>query len=448
MNNIREKINDFIKDLRQDHKIGKYIYNSSLDENVNKVYYSGPYWDDNEIAAGLESLLTGKWLSSGEHVYKFENAFSKRYNIGFSLMVNSGSSSNLVLLSAVKKYFKWDDHDEIIVSPVGFPTTIAPIVQNNLKPVFLDIEWGTLNFDLHPLVNKITEKTKAIFVSPVLGNPCNIDKLIEISDKYNIVLLLDGCDSLGSKWNGKYLNEYFFASTCSFYAAHHLCTAEGGMISSDDEEFIKLCRSFSWWGKSCYCIGSANLLPNGTCGCRFSKWLDNYYGLVDHRFVFDNMGYNLKPLDIQGAFGLEQLKKADEIESKRRYNFFRIKKIFEEELEDYLYIPSSYHESDPCWFGVPIVLKNYMAYGSILLDDKYNKESLISWLEQNGIQTRPYFAGNLLMHPGYSDLDDYKKYPQANKVLDKVFFVGCHPSYNENVFNHLRKVLKEWRERI
>lgn len=447
MIDIKSEIKEFIKSIRSKTKVGKYIYNNSLEENPNKVFYSGPYWDDEEIAAVIETILTGKWLSSGENVHKFESAFCKKLNQDYAVMVNSGSSANLVLITAAKKYFEWNDDDEIIVSPVGFPTTIAPIVQNNLKPAFVDIEWATLNFDLHKLESKINEKSKAIFLSPVLGNPCNISKLLDICRKHNLILLLDSCDSLGSKWEYNYLNEYAFASSFSFYPAHHITTAEGGMVTSNDEEFIDLCRSISWWGRACYCVGSANLLPNGTCGCRFDKWLPNYDGEIDHKYIFDNIGYNLKPLDLQGAIGLVQLSKMDEIDVKRKYNKYQIQKILQEELEDYCYIPSSYHEADTSWFGVPIVMKNYMAHGVILLDEKGNRQSLVKHLEAAGIQTRPYFAGNILMHPGYEHLDDFKKYPEANKVLDRVFFLGCHPSYTEGVFDHIRKTVIEWREK-
>jgi CDP-6-deoxy-D-xylo-4-hexulose-3-dehydrase len=176
-------------------------------------------------------------------------------------MVNSGSSANLVLIAALKRRFNWQDGDEIIVSPVGFATTVSVIHQNKLTPVFVDIEWNTLNFDIDQIESKITNKTKAIFVSPVLGNPPDMDKLISISEKHGILLVGDNCDSLGSKWDGKYLNEYYIAYSNSFYPAHHISTGEGGMVCSNDIELKKLFVSLSWWGRDCYCVGAANLLP-------------------------------------------------------------------------------------------------------------------------------------------------------------------------------------------
>ena len=448
---IRDEIKKFL-----DGKKSKFTYatNEQNLEEIKRVLYSGPYWTDSETIAIIESIMTGKWMSAGENVHKFEIAFAKKYNEKAALMVNSGSSANLILITAMKKYFGWKDGDEIIVSPVGFPTTIAPIVQNNLKPVFIDIEMNSLNFDINKILEKVTEKTQAIFLSPVLGNTVDLDRLRRIisltshSLKLNdIKLILDSCDSLGSKWKDKYLNEYAFASSYSFYPAHHITTMEGGMITSHDEEFIKLARSFAWWGRDCYCVGSANLLPQGTCGRRFDKWLDNTDCVIDHKYVFNNIGYNLKPLDLQGAIGLEQLKKVDEIHELRRKNKQAIQKIFEEELGDLVYIPTELEHAETSWFGVPIIVKDEIFGGAAMVEAKQHKNSLVKHLEDNNIQTRNYFAGNILLHRGYQHLDDYTKYPNANRVLNEVFFVGCHPSYNERTFDYIRKVLKSWSNR-
>lgn len=414
-------------------KLPPYIYNAKeFVPGKSTVYYSGPYWDEKEILAAVQSLLNGKWVVSGENVHKFESRFSKYFNIGFSQMVNSGSSANLAMITALKKHMGWQDNDEIIVSPVGFPTTISPLVQNNLKPVFIDIEFETLNFDLNLLIKKITPKTKGIFISPVLGNPPDMDRLVEISKEYGLMLIGDNCDSLGSKWEGKYLTDYYYCSSCSFYPAHHISTGEGGMISSNDEKFIDTVRSVAWWGRDCYCVGSANLLACGTCKNRFDKWLPDYDGIIDHKYYFTNIGYNLKPLDLQGAIGLEQLKKFEEIETNRRKNKLIVQELFRK------YVPGVMpakvlDKGDPSWFGVPIICESQAA-----------KEKLVAFLEDNKIQTRNYFAGNLLMHPAYRHLDDYTQYPNANKALSHVFFVGCSPHYNENIFSYYESVLEKY----
>lgn len=415
--------------------VAPYIYNSrNFVPGITPIYYSGPYWDNKEIESAIDAFLNGKWITTGEKVYKFEKKFSKRFNVKHSHMVNSGSSANLLLIAALKKRFKWQDDDEIIVSPVGFATTISVIYQNRLKPVFADIEWETLNFDLDQVEKLITEKTKAIFVSPVLGNPPDMERLLEISQKHGILLVGDNCDSLGSKWKGKYLNEYYIAFSNSFYPAHHISTGEGGMVCTNDDELKKLFVSISWWGRDCYCIGSANLLSCGTCGKRFDNWLENYEGVIDHKYVFTHMGYNLKPLDLQGAIGLEQLDKLNEIETNRKRSHTEITRIFTENISG-LRSPKRLEHSDPCWFGTPFIC-----------NEPGLKHELVQYLEDNKIQTRNYFAGNILLHNGYSFLDDYKKYPEANKVLDKVFFVGAAPHYTEEVFDYIEEVIKKFRK--
>lgn len=252
MPSINEKINNFLKDIGSEHDILHFLYNlnsKEFDKKNQTVYYSGPYWDNKEIVAMIETLLSGKWLVSGEKVNKFERLFSNKFHFKSSVMVNSGSSANLVMIAALKKYLNWQDGDEIIVSPVGFPTTIAPLVQNNLTPVFVDIDMRDLNFNLDEMESKITENTKGIFVSPVLGNSPDMDKITLIAKLHKLEIILDNCDSLGSKWNDQYLTEYAIASSCSFYPAHHITTGEGGMVSSNIEEIVDIARSFAWWGR-------------------------------------------------------------------------------------------------------------------------------------------------------------------------------------------------------
>ena len=414
--------------------VAPYIYNAkNFEPGKTPIYYSGPYWDNKETEVAIDTFLNGKWITTGEKVFKFERQFSKRFNVKHSHMVNSGSSANLVLIAALKRRFKWADDDEVLVSPVGFATTISVLYQHRLKPVFVDIEWDTLNFDLDALEAKITPRTKAIFVSPVLGNPPDMDRLLEIATKHNIQLVGDNCDSLGSKWGNEYLSEYYVAFSNSFYPAHHISTGEGGMVCTNDDELKKLFVSISWWGRDCYCIGSANLLSCGTCGNRFDKWLENYDGVIDHKYVFSEMGYNLKPLDLQGAIGSEQLKKLDEIEANRRVSHDRLTKIFTDNIPG-LRAPIALDKADPCWFGTPFIC-----------DEPGLKHRLVEYLEANKIQTRNYFAGNILLHPGYSFLDDSNLYPEANKVLDKVFFIGAAPHYTEPVFDYIEQVIKAFK---
>jgi CDP-4-dehydro-6-deoxyglucose reductase, E1 len=424
-------IDNFIASAKEiDGDIFPFIANKDWVEG-KPVYYSGPYWDDLEARELIYSILKGKWLSSGEKVNKFEHEFSKKFEFKYSVMVNSGSSANLVMFAALKKYFEWQDGDEIIVCACGFATTVAPIVQCGLKPVFVDIDWEDLNWNLDEVSSKITNKTRAVISSPVLGNPYNIDKIVDICKSNNIHLIADNCDSLGSKWKGEYLTKHAIASSCSFYPAHHICTIEGGMVSSNEKGIVDLARSFAWWGRGCYCVGQQNLLPNGVCGKRFDNWLEHYDDVVDHKYVFSNMGYNLKPLDLQGSVGSVQLLKFDEIHNIRRDNKDKIQKIIEK-------IPGTrvVNEKDDAktsWFGVPIIC-----------EDKTLKKSLVAYLEKNKIQTRNYFAGNILLHPGYVHLDDATKYPKANQVLNKVFFLGCSPTINQSMIDYIEKTINSF----
>jgi CDP-4-dehydro-6-deoxyglucose reductase, E1 len=429
--NIDKSIENLIKELGENYNILQYAYNKNeFIAGETPIYYSGMYWDNKEIIAAIESLLIGKWFSAGEKVKEFEHKFSKKINQLFGVMVNSGSSANLVMLAALMKYFNWGKGDEIIVSVVGFPTTVSAIVQNNLSPIFIDIEEDTLNFDVSQIEKKITSHTKAIFLSPVLGNPPDIDDIIFICEKYNLKLILDCCDSLGSRWNGQLLGEYAVASSHSFYPAHTISTGEGGMVTTDIREIANIARSITSWGRACVCSGTENLLPNGICNHRFDRWLPEYDGIIDHKYVFDYMGYNLKPLDLQGAIGIVQVDKLDEIMEKRNISRDKIWEIFERKL-DYVRTPEIlYPFSTPVWFGTPIICET-----------KEQKRKLVTHLEKNKIQTRNYFAGNILMHKGYSHLGNYKDYPNANIIFDRVFFVGASPHYDQSVFNYIHNVL-------
>jgi CDP-4-dehydro-6-deoxyglucose reductase, E1 len=429
----KQDIKEFIAGMQAKYgHLPKFAHNQ-VAKDPKKVYYSGPYFDQSELTAALETFLFGKWSSSGEVCAKFEREFSKAIKVKHSFFCNSGSSANLLLIAACKEYFKWKDGDEIIVSAVGFPTTTSVLVQNGLRPIFVDIEWNTLNFNLDEVARKITPQTRAIFLSPVLGNPPDMDKLLAICEENKVKLLLDNCDSLGSKWRERYLNEYAVASSCSFYPAHEITTLEGGMVCSNIQDIVDLARSYGTWGRDCYCVGIANLSCNGSCGKRFSNWIPEFPDLmIDHKYVFNRIGYNLKPLDLQAAIGLAQLDKLDFICESRRRNRENISIRFALHV-DGIRFPLIDQRTDWVPFGVPLICK-----------DRAQKQALVAFLEKNGIQTRNYFAGNLLMHGGYKHLDDYRNYPESNKVLDLVFFVGCAPTISEENVEYIDNVLKTW----
>jgi CDP-6-deoxy-D-xylo-4-hexulose-3-dehydrase len=416
--NKKELIKNFIQEVQKIQFVPEYCHN--LKGAKNKVYYSGPLMDEEELTEAIDSLLFGKWFVSGEKVYQFEREFSKTVNQKHSVMI-----------AALKQYFKWTSTDEILISVVGFPTTLNPIIQAGLKPVFVDIEYDTLNFDLNELVKKITPNTKAIFVSPVLGNPPDMDKLVEIAKANNLEIIMDGCDSYGSKWNGKHLDEYAIATSCSFYPAHHITTGEGGMVSSNVEEIVKLARTFAWWGRDCYCVGPANLLKNGSCNCRFSQWIKELPYEIDHKYFFSQIGYNLKPLDLQGGIGLAQLKKADGIHEARKKNKDTIQNILSGIKG--LKFPTKHDKADVSWFGVPVICESFE-----------QKSKLVIYLETNGIQTRNYFAGNILLHPAYTHLESWKNYPNATNVLGNVFFLGSSPTLTQDNLDYMKEIIEKY----
>lgn len=377
-------------------------------------------------------MKEGAWYPAGKEVDKFEKQFSRKFGFNSSLMVNSGSSANLAMIAALKKYFEWPDGAEIIVSVVGFPTTINPIIQNNLVPKFVDITWEDLNWDLCNIKEAITAKTVAVFSSPVLGNSYNLDRLLDICDEHDLHYIADNCDSLGSKWKNEYLTKYAIAASCSFYPAHHITTMEGGMVSSSVSEIVQLARQFAWWGRDCYCVGECNQLINGSCGKRFDKWLDNYDVVVDHKYVFSQIGYNLKPLDLQGAVGQVQLEKFDKIHNLRRANYSKIKDMLSALGPD-IRVVEEHPKAETSWFGVPIICSTPKV-----------KETLQGHLESNGVQTRNYFAGNLLLHPAYCHLGKASDYKNAYDVLRYVFFMGTAPTLSDKDMAYIKKVIGEY----
>lgn len=396
------------------------------------VLYSGPVHDQEEIVAAVSALVEGRWSVAGEQVARFEHEFARVVGHKWGVMVNSGSSANLVLIAAAKERFGWVDGDEVITSCVGFPTTASPLSQNGLKPVWVDIEMDSLNLDLRRIKAAITSRARAIFVAPVLGNPPDMDALAALCRDHGLVLLLDDCDSLGTKWDGTPLPVLpgIVASSCSFYPSHHISTSGGGMVTSNDETLIDIARSLASWGKDCWCSGVGNLIPNGCCGKRFSCWLPSEPDLaVDHRYTFPRMGWNLLPLEMQGAMGLTQLDKLDGIVAKRRAHHARIAK--------WLYAIRGIRgvkiesKAEVSWFGVPIVAETQAL-----------KETLLTHLEAHGVQTRGYFAGNLLAQGGFAHLGDYRAYSNANRVLRQVFFIGCAPTLTEAHFAHIEATIK------
>ena len=403
------------------------------------VQYSGPTWTNEEVEEAIFAVLRGKWLSSGENVGRFERAFSRQLDRRHSVMCNSGSSANLLMMAALKSRRTYGfEGIEVITPVVAFPTTVAPIIQCGFIPRFVDIEPATLNIDLDLLEKAITARTKAVIFAHVLGNPPDMDRVLDICRERNILFLEDNCDALGSTWRGKPLGSFGIMASHSFYPSHHITTGEGGMVSMDDDVLAKVVRSIGSWGRDCYCVGAANLSLSGTCGRRFDPWLaPGYSGILDHKYVYNEIGFNLKPLDLQGAIGLVQLRKLDSIRlaRKRIYDSFHgVCKHYPEFVS--IITPSD--NADVSWFGFAVTVTT----------DKFKREDFVEYLEARHIQTRNYFSGNILFHPPYSHLGNPNDYPHACKVMQSTFFIGVHPMMTapmiEYVQDSLDTFLKKW----
>jgi len=313
---------------------------------------------------------------------------------------------------------------KVLVPVAGFPTTFNPIVQVGFEPVFLDIELDTLNLDLTKAEDLIKEHNiKIITFAHVLGNPPNMRWLIELVKRYDLLLLEDCCDALGSTYDGAPLGSFGIMATCSFYPAHHITMGEGGYVACNTHEQEVILRSFREWGRGCYCVGpEANKLKCGTCGKRFNNWIPSLPNdIFDHKYVYDEIGYNLKPIEIQGAMGLVQLTKLDEIHSIRKRNYKLLFDIYSK-YEEYFHLPRAQEHSNPSWFAFPITIRS----GS-----PFNRNDIVDYFEENLIQTRPYFAGNILLQPAYKHLmkqeDVRKKFPVATKVMLDTYFHGTSP---------------------
>ena len=389
------------------------------------VNYAGPYFDEKEYASVMDTLLDG-WLVMGDKCLKFEKQFPAQFGKGHGILTNSGSSANLLMMTSLKskRGYNLPHGTKVLVPIAGFPTTFNPIIQNGFVPVFCDIELDTLNLNLEGLEEIIKKNdVKVITFAHVLGNCPNMDVIMDLVKKYDLIFLEDCCDALGSTHNGKPLGSFGDMASCSFYPAHHMSMGEGGFVACNTYDQEVILRSFREWGRGCYCVGpEANKLQCGTCGKRFSEWIPNMPDeIFDHKYVYDEVGYNLKPIEIQGAMGLVQLTKLDEIHALRKRNYKLLFEIYEK-YEEFFHLPRPQLGCDPSWFAFPLTVRDGAPFKRI---------DIVSHLEDNLIQTRPYFAGNLMLQPAYSHImnpnDAKLNYPNATKVMRDTYFHGTSP---------------------
>lgn len=409
------------------------------------VKYAGPYFTAEEYVAAIEALLNG-WLVLGQSGIKFENTFPKLFDKNFGILTNSGSSSNLIMMSAMtsKRLYNFPKRTKVITPIAGFPTTLNPIFQVGFEPDFVDIELNSLNLNLDQVEEKAKQGSKIITFAHVLGNPPNMDQLMDIVKRYDLILLEDCCDALGSTYKDKPLGSFGQFASCSFYPAHHITMGEGGFIACNTHDQEIVIRSFREWGRGCYCLGEkANLLKNGCCGKRFSNWLPSLPDeIFDHKYVYDEIGYNLKPIELQAAMGLVQMKKIPEINEKRKKNHARLVDIFSP-YEEYFILPKATDHSDPSWFAFAVTIKD---------NSKFKRKNIVDFFENNKIQTRPYFAGSVMMQPAYDGLMDVNsiinEYPNARKVTTDTFFLGTSPVITDVQLNYIEQTVQNFFKQI
>lgn len=406
------------------------------------VQYAGPYFDSQEYVAAVKSLLN-EWLVLGNDAVKFERNFPKLFGKQYGLLTNSGSSANLLMmLTMTSKRGRGFGKGTKVITPIaGFPTTINPILQLGFQPVFVDIELKTLNLDLDAVEKACEEHpdAKIITFAHVLGNPPDMNRLMQIVEKYKLILLEDCCDALGSTFEGKPLGSFGEMASCSFYPAHHITMGEGGFVAVKDIETERIVRSFREWGRGCYCVGKANLLETGTCGCRFNNWLPALPDdLFDHKYVYEEIGYNLKPIELQASMGLVQMTKLEEIGVKRRENYKNLFAAFSK-YEDYFHLHLAQPGSDPDWFAFPVTVKD---------SAPFKRSDICQYFEANRIQTRPYFAGNIMLQPAYQGIMDPKevveKFPIARKVTTDTFFLGTSPVIDKPKTDYIEAILDQF----
>jgi CDP-6-deoxy-D-xylo-4-hexulose-3-dehydrase len=409
------------------------------------VQYSGSFMDEKEYIAAIECLLGG-WLCLAENGTRFENKFPARLGKEYGCLTNSGSSANLLMVSALSSRKIWDlpKQSKIITPVAGFPTTVNPIIQNGYIPVFIDIEVDTLNLDVVKLEEAAKNGASALMFAHVLGNPPNMDAVMDIVRRYNLILIEDCCDALGSTYDGKMLGSFGEMASCSFYPAHHITMGEGGFIATRTKEQEMLIKSLREWGRGCYCSGkAASCLKNGMCKRRFSNWLPSMPDEVfDHKYVYEEIGYNLKPLDLQAAMGLAQLEKLNDIIAIRKRNYSLLFDVFSK-YEEFFHLPRANAKSDPAWFAFPLTIRD---------DAGFKRTDLTMFLEDSKIQTRNYFGGNILLQPGYDQvaphIDAKREFPVATKVTKDTFFLGTSPVITEEQIAYIGKTVDGFFDRL
>lgn len=412
--------------------------NTAFVSGESKVNYAGRVFDEKELCNLVDSSLEF-WLTYGRYSREFEKKLSEYLGVRFALLVNSGSSANLLafaaLTSPLLKERQIKRKDEVITVAAGFPTTVSPVIQYGAVPVFVDVELGTANIDTALLEQAFSEKTKAVMIAHTLGNPFDIKEVKAFCEKHNLWLIEDNCDALGSKYDGKFTGTWGDIGTSSFYPPHHMTMGEGGAVYTDDPLLKKIMLSIRDWGRDCWCESGVD----NTCGCRFTRQFGKLPPGYDHKYVYSHFGYNLKASDMQAAVGCAQLEKFPSFVEKRKANFARLYNG----LKDIsgLKLFEKYPESDPSWFGFLITLAD---------NADFTRNDLAKHLEDHMIQTRNLFAGNILKHPCFETLVEGVDYRVAgeltntDKIMNDSLWIGLYPGMGDEKLDYMIETIRKF----
>ncbi len=400
---------------------------------IDPVPVSGRVFDAEEIVSLVDASLDF-WLTTGRYAERFEREFAEYMGVRFVSLVNSGSSANLLALSALcsplLKERRLEPGDEVITVAAGFPTTLNPIIQNRLVPVFVDVTIPTYNVDVSQLEDAVGPRTKAVFLAHTLGNPFDLDAVKSLCDRHNLWLIEDACDAVGAEWDGRKVGSFGDLATVSFYPAHHITMGEGGAVLTSNPELKRTVESLRDWGRDCWC-------PTGhdnTCGKRFSQQHGALPFGYDHKYVYSQIGYNLKLTDMQAAVGVAQLAKLPEFVSKRRENYAFLREALAD-LDEFLVLPETLPKANPNWFGFPITLTE-----SCLV----SRRDLLVTLNERKIGTRLLFGGNLLRQPAYREMRHRipGSLDRSDLVMRRTFWVGVYPGLTQKMCLYLAESIR------
>jgi CDP-6-deoxy-D-xylo-4-hexulose-3-dehydrase len=394
----------------------------------SSVPVSGKVFDSAEVRLLVDSALDF-WLTTGRYAAQFESSFARWFGLRDCALVNSGSSANLVAISALTSPKLGERRlragDEVITVAAGFPTTLNPILQNNLVPVFVDVTLPTYNVDVTQLEAAVSSRTRAIVLAHTLGNPFDLERVTAFARRHGLWLIEDCCDAVGSTYRGRKVGTFGDLATTSFYPAHHITMGEGGAVLTNQPLLKSLVESFRDWGRDCWCAPGCD----NTCGKRFAWHLGELPCGYDHKYTYSHIGYNLKMTDMQAAVGVAQLQKLDDFVAARRRNF-RILRQGLAELEEFFLLPEATDGADPSWFGFPIGVRP---------GAPFSRNQTIAWLEQRKIATRLLFGGNLIRQPAYRDCQFRVAAPLDNTdfVMENVFWIGLYPGLSRAALEYM-----------